>query len=285
MAENKVNTQIFDERLRALRRARARKRAVKHGTSFLLDRCLDDLTERLQDINRQFENAILVGPFDLREAISKRLPPERQIKQIEFVSHLKDMSRSEPRYDLIISLLDLQSENNLPDYISGLAYTLKADGLFIASIFGGETLAELRQAFYQTDETMFGGLSAHIFPMITHSQAAQLLAHAGLNLPVIDMDRFTVSYSSLSRLIGDLRDIGETNILQARTEKYIGRRYLKTLEENYSYAFSAKGKLQAQFEILWLTTWSPHKSQQKPLKPGSAKMRLVDALRPKPSKS
>jgi len=281
MAENKVNAQIFDERLRALRRARARKRAARHGVSFLLKRCLDDLAERLLDINRTFERAILIGPFDLRDELANRLPPERQIKHLQFVSHIKDMSTPEPQLDLVISLLDLQSQDNLPKHMSDLAKTLKADGLFIAAIFGGETLAELRQAFYKTDEAIFGGLSAHIFPMITHSQAAQLLTHAGLNLPVIDIDRFNVSYSNFSKLIHDLRDMGETNILHSRSDKPVGKIYLETLEDNYTELFSKSGKLQAQFEILWLTAWSPHNSQQKPLKPGSAKMNLANALRPK----
>jgi len=278
MAENSVPMQIFDERLRSLRRARARKRMSRHGISFLLNRCLDDLAERLQDINRQFEQAILVGPFDLRQELAKRLPPERQIKHIQFTEHLGDLSKSASQPGLIISLLDLQSENNLPNDLSHAALTLKPDGVFIAAVFGGETLTELRQAFYQTDEAIFKGLSAHIFPMITHSQAGQLLSHAGLNLPVIDIDRFTVNYSNLSHLIKDLRDLGETNILSARTDKYLGKLYLKNLEKNYNQLFSDRGKLRTQFEVLWLTGWSPHDSQQKPLKPGSARMHLSEAL-------
>ena len=116
--------------------------------------------------------------------------------------------------------------------------------------------------------------------MVDYSQSAMLLGRTGLALPVVDMDRFTVSYSKLSSLINDLRDLGLSNVLSARDTRPLPRNWLKSLQDNYAAHFArADGKLNATFEIIWMTGWAPHESQQKPLKPGSAKMRLADALK------
>jgi len=157
---------------------------------------------------------------------------------------------------------------------------LQPDGLFLGAVFGGDTLMELRQVFYKTDEALLGGLAPHIYPMASYSQLAGLLSRAGLNQPVVDTDRFTVAYSSLSRMISDLRDLGETNALLSRVPKTLTKTYWSVLEKNYVKHFSrTDGKLLCSFEILWLTGWAPHESQQKPLKPGSATMKLEDALK------
>lgn len=147
-------------------------------------------------------------------------------------------------------------------------------------MFGGDTLTELRQVFYKTDEDIMGGLAPHIYPMANYTQAAGLLSRAGLNQPVVDTDRFTVSYGKLETLISDLRDLGETNVLKERPDTVLTQNYWAQFKKNYQKMFSREdGKLNCSFEILWLTGWSPHKSQQKPLKPGSANIHLGDALK------
>ena len=161
-----------------------------------------------------------------------------------------------------------------------MAKLLKKDGLFIGALFGGNTLTELRQSLYKTDDEILGGASPRVFPMVTHSQAAPLITQAGLNLPVVDMDRFTVTYSRFGTLLSDLRDIGGTNILSNRSPNALTSKYWETLKGHYQDMFGENGKLKASFEILWLTGWRPHESQQKPLKPGSAKMSLSEALKP-----
>lgn len=277
MTEKSGVPQIFDERLRAVRRARAATRLAGGDVSFLLQRCVDDVADRIQDVNRSFKDMLLVGPADVRAEIIERLPINKQPDSI-YVTDVSNIENSDLDADLVISLLSLQSENDLPGYLTRMSQQLRPDGLFIVAIFGGDTLTELRQALYKTDEALLGGLTARIFPMVTHSQAAPLLVRAGLNLPVVDMDRFTVRYGMMSKLVSDLRDLGETNILQSRSDKYLGKGYPKTLEAAYRNLFAEGGKLPASFEILWLTGWKPHESQQKPLKPGSAKTRLADAL-------
>jgi len=132
-------------------------------------------------------------------------------------------------------------------------------------MFGGDTLTELRQVFYKTDENILGGLAPHIYPMASYTQAAVLLSRAGLNQPVVDTDRFTVSYGEFKTLISDLRDLGETNVLKASPKKFLTQNYWTQLKENYHELFSREdGKLLCSFDILWLTGWVPHESQQKP---------------------
>ena len=188
-------------------------------------------------------------------------------------------------YDLILSVLELQSDDAIPDTLMACRKCLKADGLLLIGFLGGDTLTELRQSLYATDQQVFGGATARVFPMVDYSQAAMLLGRTGLALPVVDTDRMNIAYSELSRLIGDLRDLGLTNSLAARDKRPLSRKWLAALTANYMTHFGREdGKLKATLEILWMTGWSPHESQQKPLKPGSAKMRLSDALQTKETK-
>ncbi len=273
MTDTKALPRIFDERLLKLRRARAARR----GPSFLLKRAMEDAAERLLDVNRQFQNCLILGSPDIEAYLREHLPKEKCPAQIKTISNITEMSGSD--YDLVLSLLTLQSENDIVGTMIRLRQSLKPDGLFIAAMFGGDTLTELRQAMYQTDEDLLGGMSARVYPMAGYTQAGELLARAGLNQPVVDTDRFTVSYSKFNKLTSDLRDLGETNILTARNKSALPKAYPQQLENNYRSSFARDdGKLKTSFEILWLTGWCPHESQQKPLKPGSAKMRLADAL-------
>jgi SAM-dependent methyltransferase len=274
MTPAKAPPEIFDTHRLTL----ARKRAAKRPQSFLLERCLEDLSERLLDVNRNFENVLIIGDNVPLEDVLSRLPADKITK----LSSCNGVMALPPEtdFDLVVSLLRLQSENDLPGAIIQMRQKLQPDGLFLGAVFGGDTLMELRQVFYKTDEALLGGLAPHIYPMASYSQLAGLLSRAGFNQPVVDTDRFTVAYSSLSRMISDLRDLGETNALLSRVPKTLTKTYWSVLEKNYVKHFSrTDGKLLCSFEILWLTGWAPHESQQKPLKPGSATMKLEDALK------
>ena len=273
MTDVKAPPEIFDSHLLAIRRARAAKRA----SSFLLQRTISDAADRLLDVNRDFKKILILGTPDIEMELRALLPKQKLLK----VTQCETLKNLPPNndFDLVLSLLRLQSENDLPGAIIQLRQKLKADGLFIAAIFGGDTLTELRQVFYKTDEDLLGGLAPHIYPMANYTQAAGLLFRAGLNQPVVDTDRFTVSYSKIETLISDLRDLGETNVMKARSKTVITKNYWIKLPENYCDMFSRQdGKLICSFEILWLTGWIPHDSQQKPLKPGSAQMHLGEAI-------
>ena len=272
MEETKV-PQIFEEKAQSRARRRAQSRMERNGPSFLLIRAAEDAASRIADINRQFDRGVILSAVDMRETILSDLPPDRQPITLDWQETLDAVSGE---YDLIISLLELQTENDLPGALLRLRKHLKADGFFTAALFGGESLSDLRQTLYTVDSAVFGGATARVYPMIDHHQAAALLGRAGLNLPVVDKDRVNVSYGKLQTLVSDLRDLGLTNTLTARHKAPLPKGYLDAVEA--AYPKNEEGQHPAQFEILWLTGWSPHESQQKPLKPGSAKMRLADAL-------
>jgi len=274
MTDVKAPPEIFDTRLLALRRTRAARRPE----SFLMRRCITDVADRLLDVNRNFGKVLILGNPAIGEALNANLPKQKlgAIKHSEALESLPP----ENDFDLVLSFLRLQSENDLPGAIIQLRQKLKPDGLFIAAMFGGDTLTELRQVFYKTDEDLLGGLTPHIYPMASYAQAAELLSRAGLNQPVVDTDRFTVSYAKLETLISDLRDLGETNVLNESPKTALTRYYWRQLKDNYQKLFSRPdGKIRCSFEILWLTGWAPHESQQKPLKPGSANVSLEQALK------
>ncbi len=268
---------IFNPKAQSFARRRSAKRQARNGLSFLYTRAAEDAASRLEDINRQFAKAVLVGEIDGRQTIERHLPNKRRPETFGYLKSPTDLSGS---YDLILSIFELQSDDAIPETLIRFRKHVAPDGLLLIAFLGGETLTEFRQSLYAADQEILGGATARIYPMVDYSQSAMLLGRTGLALPVVDMDRFTVSYSKLSSLINDLRDLGLNNVLSARDTRPLSRNWLKSLQDKYTAHFArADGKLNATFEIIWMTGWAPHESQQKPLKPGSAKMRLADALK------
>ena len=275
---------VFDRALVARRRS-----AIKDG-HFLLSRAADDAAERLLDIKRDFENALIFGDAQFTDALMQKLT-EGKIKQLSRANYsakpqagmtLADeeaLPFGPQSFDLIISGLSLHQVNNLPGALMQFRAALKPDGLFLGALFGGQTLTELRHILYEVEDALYGGITPRVSPMVDFSQAAALLQGTGFALPVVDTDRITVSYSDITRLFSDLKAMGETNALSARSRAPVSRRFLATASKAYAEAYTgSREKLRATFEILWLTGWAPHPRQQKPLKPGSANMRLADAL-------
>ena len=268
---------IFDASVVAARTARARARRARRGPSFLLDRMLDDLADRIADVNRTFGDMLLVAPDGAQAGLRERLPAERLPGRIDARppdAHLS-LGLQGAAYDLAVALVGPGQVDDLPGALIEMRRALRPDGLLVAALFGADTLGELRAALYADDEARRGGLTPRVHPTLDHTQAAQLLGRAGLALPVVDVDRVRVRYHSLSTLVDDLRDLGVTNALAARDRGYLGRGALERISARYP---REDGRHPATFEILWLTGWAPHESQQVPLRPGSAKMRLADAL-------
>ena len=156
---------------------------------------------------------------------------------------------------------------------------LKPDGLLLAALVGGDSLSELREAFAQAESEIEGGISPRVSPFADLRELGALLQRAGFALPVVDSDKLTVRYASVFDLMRDLRRMGATNVLNERHRTPLKRATLQRLAEIYAERFAdADGRVRATFEIAWLSGWAPHESQQKPLRPGSAKARLADAL-------
>jgi len=181
--------------------------------------------------------------------------------------------------DLVVSGLALHFANDLPGVLAQIRRALKPDGLLLAALLGGDTLTELRQAFAEAESEIEGGASPHVAPFAELRQVGALLQRAGFALPVTDVERVTVRYNSAFDLMQDLRRMGATNPLVARRRVPLRRATFMRMAEIYARRFAdADGRIRATFDILWLSGWAPHPDQQQPLKPGSAKARLADAL-------
>jgi SAM-dependent methyltransferase len=182
-------------------------------------------------------------------------------------------------HDAIFSILDLHAVNDVPGYISQAARALQPDGLFLACLIAGDTLTELRQSWLAAETEVSGGATPRVAPMIGVRELGQLLQRASLALPVTDVDRHTLRYASPLALMREIKALGLANIMLERSRAFVSKHLLARACEIYTERFSdPDGRIRATLEIAWATAWSPHESQQQPLKPGSAKARLADAL-------
>jgi SAM-dependent methyltransferase len=273
------NPTIFD---RPLQRARSRRAAALGAETFLLDRAAAELAERLSAVLRQFDRAADIGTPT--EAVRDALPATGKVGSLEAIGIGDDeaLSLAEASLDLAVSALALQFVNDLPGVLVQIRRALKPDGLFLAALTGGDTLGELRQAFAAAESEIEGGLSPRVAPFADLRDLGALLQRAGFALPVVDSERITVRYDTVFALMHDLRKMGATNALVERRRKPLRRATLLRMAEIYSERFAdADRRLRATFEIVWLSGWAPDPSQQQPLKPGSARARLADALKTK----
>ncbi|MCB5174347.1 methyltransferase domain-containing protein [Microvirga lenta] len=275
---------VFDRPLVRHRLARA----VKAGyADFLLARAVEDLEERLSTVLRPFPLALDVGTPTPAVAEALRLSGRaEEVVRVAPVpepgSILGDEERlpvAGERFDLAVSLLALQSVNDLPGALVQIRRALKPDGLFMGALLGGATLNELRQSFTQAEAELEGGVSPRVAPFADVRDLGGLLQRAGFALPVADSEVVRVRYGDPFALMRDLRRMGFTNSLNDRRRTPLRRATLLRTAQIYAERFAdPDGRLPATFEIIWLSGWTPHESQQKPLRPGSAKMRLADAL-------
>jgi SAM-dependent methyltransferase len=281
------NPIIFD---RALLRARRRRARALGPETFLLDRVAADLAERLSAVLRQFDVGVDLGtPTDAVRAAFTGLTsigmliaanPDVTAQDAPAVAADEEaLPFRDGSLDLVVSALALQFVNDLPGALIQVRRALKPDGLFLAAMLGGDTLTELRQSFAEAEAEIEGGVSPHVAPFTDVREMGALLQRAGLALPVTDVDRLTVRYSSAFTLMAELRRMGATNALNERRRTPLRRATLLRMAKIYAKRFAdSDGKIRATFEIVWLSGWAPHESQQKPLRPGSAQSRLADAL-------
>ena len=277
---------IFDRRLLRLRQRRARQLTP---ATFLLDRVATDLGERLSAVLRKFDVAVDLGtPSD---AVRRVLAANNDIgivvaaglggddDGLRISADEEALPFAEGSLDLVVSALALQFVNDLPGTLIQIRRALKPDGLLLAALIGGDSLTELRSAFAAAESEVESGISPRVAPFADVRELGGLLQRTGFALPVVDSDRVTVRYDSALALMRDLRRMGATNILHERLRTPLKRSTLERVMAIYADRFTdADGRVRATFEIIWLSGWVPHESQQKPLKPGSAAQRLADAL-------
>jgi SAM-dependent methyltransferase len=287
---------LFD---RALLRARAARaaRSGEAGSNFLVARAADEAAWRLSAILRRFPRAVdlrarrgefaralsdagAAGQVDAMVEMDLTVPPPGSPRAgPRLVGDAERLPFAPERFDLAVSLLSLHWANDLVGALVQIRRVLRPDGLFLGAIFGGDTLHELRACLLEAEAEVHGGAGPRVSPFADARDATGLLQRAGFALPVGDVDRITVRYDHPLKLMADLRAMGETNALVERPRRPLSRPVLARMCELYQTRHAGPdGRVSATFEIVSLTGWAPHESQQQPLKPGSAKARLADAL-------
>lgn len=262
---------------------------------FLLQRTADDLCDRLGSVLRHYPLALDLGAWS--GLLARCLVTTGKVATVVCAESAPSLARSCPlpavvcdeellpfapeSFDLVSSALSLHLVNDLPGTLIQTRRILKPDGLFLAALLGGETLAELREAMTSAEAELTGGASPRVVPFADVRELGALLQRAGFALPVADSETVTVTYPTALHLMRELKAMGMSNPLVERSRRPVSRRLLMRAAEIYADRFRAPGgRVRATFEIITLTAWAPHESQQKPLAPGSAKVRLADVLGP-----
>lgn len=238
---------------------------------FLQTTAVDELQDRASMVNRRFNKVAIVTPFP--DLWRERFPDA-------FLTSDSDTLDLTPNtYDLVIHALSLHWANDPVGQLIQCKRALRPDGLFLAATLGGQTLKELRSVLAEAEIAETGGLSPRVAPMGEIRDLGALLQRAGFALPVADSLLLPATYRDMDHLMKDLRDMAENNALAARARSFCRRSVLLRAKSLYSQHFCAgEDRIAATFEMIFLTGWAPDESQQKPLRPGSAKTRLADAL-------
>ena len=267
---------LFDRRLLYARQCRAR---MQGPVTFLLDRVDEDIGDRLSAVMRDFREVVdLWTPGDGLAALRARPAPVQRIG-LEDTGEER-LPLAPETLDLVVSALALQFVNDLPGVLAQIRRALKPDGLLLAALVGGDTLTELRQAFAAAEAECEGGVSPRVAPFADLRDIGALLQHVGFALPVTDIDRIVVRYANAFALMQDLRRMGASNVLIERRRTPTRRATMLRMAEIYAERFAdPDGRIRATFDVVWLSGWAPHESQQKPLKPGSAVASLEDAVK------
>ena len=269
--ENIFNRELYLARL-------ARTKSIRPG--ILGETIATELAERLEPITREFKRACLVSPDP--EPIAAAIRASGKVSNLEIIepkaSQILPLKAGD--FDAVFDILDLHLVNDVPGRLIQLRRALVPDGLFMACLFAGQTLMELRQSWLEAEELITGGVSPRVVPMVDLREMGGLLQRAGLALPVVDLDRTIVRYPDAIALIHEIRSLGLSNPMMGRARKPVTRNLLGEAVSIYQQKHcDDDGRIRATIEVAWATAWSPHESQQKPLKPGSAKFRLADALK------
>ena len=250
--------------------SRFRKRATRDAL-FIQSTAADEIQDRLTMVNRAFTAPAVVTPFP--DLWADRIPKAKVVADSE------TLDLEEGAHDLVIHATGLHWANDPVGQLIQCKRSLKPDGLMMAATLGGQTLHELRSVLAQSEINLTGGLSPRVLPMGEIRDLGALLQRAGFALPVADSVPLTVTYRDCLHLMRDLRQMGESNAMMSRQKTAPPRALFHDAALQYQDIFGdADNRVTATFELVFLTGWAPDPSQQKPLRPGSAKQRLADAL-------
>lgn len=286
--------QIVDPKLSLQRKLRAAAHPVA-GADFLIRRIVEDFADRLATTTRRFPDTALINtPFapvldalrgsgKVDHVVEVALSPHLAATAAPLVGEGEILPLPPASADLAVSLLALHEAGDLVGQLVQYRLALRPDGLMIAALPGAGTLAELRESLLAAETELSGGVSPRVLPLVDIRDAGGLLQRAGFALPVADIEPITVRYDTMFHLMRDLRAMGATSALTARSRRPATRRLFARAAEIYAERFSdPDGRVRATFAIVWLSGWAPDPSQQKPAKRGSATASLIDALKDSP---
>jgi SAM-dependent methyltransferase len=282
---------VFDTR--ALHRQRERRAAELIADAFLLDEIHTRLVDRLDDIKRRFARVLDLGArhgtlarrlrardsasevvsADPAPALARYAPPPTVVSALELLPF------ADHAFDAVVSAGSLHLVNDLPGALVQLRRALKPDGLLLVAFPGGDTLVELRRAFTMAEAELTGGASPRVAPFVDVRDLGGLLQRAGFALPVVDVDRLTLTYADPLSLLAELRRAGEANVLAERSRRALRRDVLMAMAERYlADDVDARGRIRVTVDVLFATAWAPHASQPQPKRRGSGMVNLARAM-------
>ena len=298
--ENSENG-LFDENRIVLRQKRALARN-SDSADFLAQRIGEDFAFRIGSVNRQFQN--VADMFSLFDVVSRSLNDldnvtgiaryeipqvhEQLAQKSRFPVHglgtdfksIKSGENWPNNLDLVVCALGMHAVNDLPVLLGRILRSMKEDAMLMLALPLNGTLKELRECLTRAESELSGGASARIEPFIDLQQAGKLLQNVGFKLPVVDREELTIRYDNMMDLVQDLRSMGATSALRTNTTAKFNRELFRRAAQIYQEEFSdGDGRIRASFCYANLTAWSPHSSQQQPLKPGSAQVPLARVLK------
>lgn len=246
-----VTRDLFDRRLRALRRDRAERQG---GDIFLLERAFGDCLERLGGIARRFQSALLVGCPSAEWA--GRLG--EYADRVDVVSEVDGHDFGVARFDLCVAVGTFDMVNELPLALHNIRRALCPDAPLIGAFVGGNSLPALRAALIEADRVS-GRAVARTHPRIEAPAFAGLLAAAGFAMPVVDIDRVSLRYRTLADLVRDLRAMASTGVLADRPPPLT-----KSAARHAAMAFAAAGdggRTEEFIELINFIGWAPQNRQ------------------------
>ncbi|KAJ3118826.1 hypothetical protein HK098_005825 [Nowakowskiella sp. JEL0407] len=290
--------QIFDRNVKRLQRNRAALSPESRDADYLKDEIAERMVDRLLDIKRKFSvildmgcgsghiiKSLDTGLVDhliqcdmsenalMRDANIESLNPVPTTRKVVDEEKLLE-SFEENSLDAVMSSLSLHWVNDLPGTLIQVKHALKPDGVFIGSMFGGDTLYELRTSLQLAEMERKGGIAPHVSPMTDVRDVSSLLQRAGFALTTVDVDEIIVNYPTISELMRDLQTMGENNAISARTLG-LSKDVLIAASAIYKEVYGNEdGTIPATFSIIYMIGWKPDESQPKPLERGSGKLSL-----------
>ena len=263
---------LFDTELLKIKRNRALKSAQEDFVHLF---AIDDVKDRLSEINKSFYFPAVIG-FN-----AKFWAEELNLVNPEIVEDNDLLGLKPNNYDLVIHAMCLHWHNDPVGQLIQIRKSLKPDGLVFAFLYGGRTLHELRSVFKRVDKFMGSKPACRVAPMSDIKDLGSILSRAGLALTVADSNQLVATYESPLGLIDDLRKMAETNVMIDRPRKNLSRKEANLFVDFYKEQYTClkdEDRVEATFEVMCMTGWAPSETQQKPLRPGSAQIRLASAL-------